>query len=182
MILATARVAPCSPDDGRTAIRHALPTVDLDGEWLESYAPDAFLPITSDRPPTVLDRHDGVEIGHVFALNAGSLWWEAQLVLDEDARALARVGAAVSIDARSLGCDDDRLSRSRRHRVVVLDHVAFVARDERAGYPGAVITAVRHVKPKPPASRARGEHVGDEVIEHNAVLVRHFDDAIIRVY
>lgn len=174
MILATARIAPCSPSD-RLAVRHGRPVAAPDGNWVESFAPDAFLPFTA-RKPTVLTRHDGTEVGYVSVIGAGREWIEADLILDDEARDLAVVGAPVSIDARSLHSDDHHLAGVRRHRMARLEHVCFLSPDERPVYGArACVTAVRELSVSPAAGAAASERVpvaGEIIVETGRRLIR----------
>lgn len=169
--LVSARIAPVA-DDNRTAVRNAIPIVDSDGIWWESYASDSFLALDPAKPPAVRDRHDGRQIGYVSTIAAGKQWVEADLIVDEDAGELLEVGAAVSIDARSIRRDDHQDARTRRHRLVQLTDVCLVAPGEVAGLPGAKITAIR-----PLQSSLRSEDLtpsGEEIIHGGGTLVRTF--------
>jgi hypothetical protein len=53
-----------------------------------------------------------------------------------------RVGTPVSIDARSIRCDDTALTHVRRHTLARLDAVAILDRHERPWYADARIVSV----------------------------------------
>lgn len=116
----------------------------------ESFGSDCW--IARSAPATFELDHDGEVVGQVGAVIVQREWWIADSYLEDTpvVRERVRVGARVSVGARSLRRYEDADLRLVRHEIAILEHIALVGDHQVPGYVGAVITSVRELpKPKP---------------------------------
>ncbi len=143
-LFVSARIAPCSQTD-RLKFRHALDVVERDGiVWHESFSPDCWL--AAGQGAEVSIGHDTTAIGTVVVCAARENWHYADIVIDDptpETLRLIRVGAPVSIGARTIRRDEDLDLRVKRHTMAQLQHIAIGAPGQLGAFPGAKITSVR---------------------------------------
>lgn len=151
-LLVSCRFAPCS-ETPFLAVRHATDVAEVDGIWRESYAPDCWL--AGRHNPEVQFGHDSDAIGLVVVITSHEGWHHADMTIDtDDPAALERikVGAPVSLGARTIRRDDDVHLHIRRHTLAQLQHIAIARHGEIAKISGAKITSVRRMADATPAT------------------------------
>ncbi len=142
------RFAPCS--HGVLHARTALPVVEAEAVWYESFAPYVW----RDRGQgcEIQDGHHGTPIGSTIVVSGCSDdWFHADCQVEsDDPKVLERirVGAPVSVGFDPISSDDDYHLRLRRHRDARLDHIAILKPGEIPAFAGARITAVTEAKAK----------------------------------
>lgn len=184
-LLVEMRFAACS-ERGRI-VRNGIDTWREDGRiYRESFAPAAF--VRGGRAPTFRLHHDGPDVGEVRVIVNHGRWFIADALVEDTpaVREAVKVGAKVSLQARSLKRHEDHDLRLSHHELARLEHIALVAPGQRAGYlDGATaITAVREFpdsKPVdiwPPGWDCLGDlpgfapEVGLELIDRGRVAYR----------